>query len=212
MVNAIPSVIFITFCALPIALHYFINRKYKKLLANLNLKDEDYYHQCLFIDMKNFKCKQHLINKDECCDHCSYNHLKTLINFISSAKLSICLCMYTLTLKQINVELIKAHKRGVNLRIITDQVMLRTETAKFNFAKLKDNGIPFKVQPSDHSMMHHKFCLIDKDDKSSAKMFFGTMNLTGQGLVSNFENVILTNNRNMIERFSQEFEELWGDF
>lgn len=73
-------------------------------------------------------------------------------------------------------------------------------------------GIPYKVQPSDQCMMHHKFCLIDKDDKNCAKMFFGTMNLTGQGLVSNFESIVLTNNWNMIERFGQEFEELWENF
>lgn len=139
MVNVIPSVIFITFCALPLALHYFLKRRYKKLIENL--KDEDnYYHQCIFINMRNFGCKQHLVNKNECSDYCSYSQLKTLINFISSAKLSICLCMYTLTLKQINIELVKAHKRGVNLRIITDQVMLKTDAANFNFSILKEKG------------------------------------------------------------------------
>lgn len=54
--------------------------------------------------------------------------------------------------------------------------------------------------------MHHKFCLIDKEDEESAKMFFGSLNLTKQGIVFNFDSVVLTNNLNIISKFSEELK------
>lgn len=60
--------------------------------------------------------------------------------------------------------------------------------------------------------MHHKFCLIDKEDKDLAKMFFGSLNLTTQALCKNFDAVVLTNNYSIIEKYSEEFEELWAHF
>lgn len=73
-------------------------------------------------------------------------------------------------------------------------------------------GIPFKTQPSEQSMMHHKFCLIDKEDPELAKVLFGSLNLTAQALTKNFDAFIITNNLNILKRFSEEFEDLWEEF
>ncbi|KAJ8978224.1 hypothetical protein NQ317_016375 [Molorchus minor] len=171
MNNFIQTMILITLSSVPLMVSYLLKRRHKKSMQQLETEDE-YYHQSLFINMKNFSCKQHLIDRKECGDYCSYTHLETLLKFISSAKISICLCMYTFTLKQINMELIRAHKNGIKIRIITDRVMAQTDISKFNISKLKEIGIPCKVQQSYQSMMHHKFCVIDKEDRDSAKMFF----------------------------------------
>ncbi|KAJ8925049.1 hypothetical protein NQ315_001220 [Exocentrus adspersus] len=211
-INIVPPLIFIAFSAFPLLVNYFLKRKYKRLIEKLHETEDDYYHQFIFVSFINFDCRQHLIDKRECGEHCSYNYQQTLVRFMASAKSSICLCMYTFSMRDINVELIKAHKRGASVRIIADQIMLKTDVAKHNLTFLKNSGVPLKVQPNNQSMMHHKFCLIDKEDRDSAKMFFGSMNLTTQGLVSNFDNVVLTNNSTMIQRFSEEFEELWANF
>ncbi|KAG5897143.1 hypothetical protein JTB14_020872 [Gonioctena quinquepunctata] len=204
------TLLIITFSSIPILLNVILKKKFKN---SLKPKDEDdFYHQIIFVDMNNFNCRQHLLDRKECGEKCSFAYQKTLQNFISSAKVSICLCVYMLTLKHLNYELIQAHKRGVSVRIITDRVMLQTKPAQINFKKLTENGICYKMQPSEQSMMHHKFCLIDKEEEDLAKMFFGSLNLTIQGLVSNFDTVVLTNNRNIIRRYSEEFEELWGLF
>ncbi|XP_023027938.2 mitochondrial cardiolipin hydrolase [Leptinotarsa decemlineata] len=204
------SVLFFTFSSLPFFLTYILRKKFDVSLKSKN--EDNFYHQMIFIDSKNFGCKQHLIDKKECGENCSFTYQKTLQNFLSSAKVSICLCAYMLTLKHLNYELIQAHKRGINVRVITDQVMLQVKPVRDNFEKLKENGICYKVQPSINGMMHHKFCLIDKEEEELAKMFFGSLNLTSQGLVSNFDVVILTNNLNIIQRYSEEFEELWSSF
>lgn len=61
-------------------------------------------------------------------------------------------------------------------------------------------------------MMHHKFCLIDKEDPELAKLLFGSLNFTTQALTKNFDTFIITNNHNILDRFSEEFEELWEEF
>lgn len=60
--------------------------------------------------------------------------------------------------------------------------------------------------------MHHKFCLIDEKEPASAKLLLGSLNLTLQGFLENFEFVVLTNNQFMVQRFSEEFDHLWDRF
>ncbi|KAL3287269.1 hypothetical protein HHI36_001745 [Cryptolaemus montrouzieri] len=78
--------------------------------------------------------------------------------------------------------------------------------------RLRKSGIQVKTQKSDNSYLHHKFCLIDEKNKNSAKMFCGSLNLTLQGIVRNYEHVTLTNDYDIIQSFSEEFEKLWADF
>ncbi|CAG9819381.1 unnamed protein product [Phaedon cochleariae] len=212
MIKSIPSIIFLS-VSLPLLLSYIFKKKYKKMINPQVIREEKYYHQVIFVNMENFQCRQHLLDKKECGEKCSYAYQKTLQNFIRSAQISICMSVYMLTLKHLNYELIQAHNRGVIVRVITDRVMLQVDPSQINFSRLKRSCVPFKVQPTNnHGMMHHKFCLIDKENPKCAKMFFGSLNLTSQGLVSNFESVILTNNLNIINRYCEEFEEMWSTF
>lgn len=59
--------------------------------------------------------------------------------------------------------------------------------------------------------MHHKFCLIDEKTEHG-KICVGTMNITLQGITSNWENIVCTNNKEMLLSFSLEFEEMWSSF
>lgn len=114
-----------------------------------------------------------------------------------------------MTLKQISNELVKASRRGVKVRIITDRTMGKTVPSQSNLHFFEKNGVQYKMPQSGDEMMHHKFCLIDENDPSTAKGFFGSVNLTAQAFCRNFEALILTNNWEIISRLSEEFEELW---
>ncbi|XP_050515894.1 mitochondrial cardiolipin hydrolase-like isoform X1 [Diabrotica virgifera virgifera] len=198
---------------LPILLTYVVKRRYRRKIQLLLEKDNNCYYQLLAVDMRNFNCRQHLYDtKVECGEQCSLAYYRTIQNFISSAKSSICLCVLMLTLSSVVRQLVDAKKRGMTVRIIIDKVMLDTKVVKSNFTYMAQQGIPFKFQPLESSKMHHKFCLIDKDEGDGAKMFFGSLNLTSQGFCKNFDNTILTNNKEIISRFSEEFEELWELF
>lgn len=108
------------------------------------LKKEDtncqYYYQCKFINMKQFDCRTHLIAASDCCEECSHVYEKEITSFISSATISICLCMYCISLKEVIFTIINASKKGVKVRVITDSVMLKTDVMQKNFGRLEKYG------------------------------------------------------------------------
>ncbi|EEZ99465.2 Mitochondrial cardiolipin hydrolase-like Protein [Tribolium castaneum] len=161
--------------------------------------------------MKNVMCSSHFNTHTACEDNCSVTHLNTLLRFLGSAKYSISLCMYMVTLKQVTDELIKAEDRGVKVRIITDHVMYKMERSKTKLLKER-YGFEVRTPPYQDSLMHHKYCLVDAEDPNLQKMFLGSLNLTVQGCLKNFEFVCITNNSTMIKRYNEEFESLWTTF
>lgn len=90
--------------------------------------------------MNQFNCRTHLIDAKDCCEECSSVYQKQITSFISSAKVSICLCMYMISLKDIIFAMINASNRGVKVRVITDNVMLKTNVMQKNFGGLKKHG------------------------------------------------------------------------
>ncbi|RZB41644.1 mitochondrial cardiolipin hydrolase-like, partial [Asbolus verrucosus] len=161
--------------------------------------------------MENAKCREHMYSNTECGDNCSVVLLQTLVKLIAAAKLSIALCMYHLTLKQITDELINARSRGVVVQIITDSVTVKMEHSKIKLLKHKC-GFDVRTPSYKNSFMHHKYCVIDATDLNLRKMFLGSLNLTLQGCVANFEFVVITNNPQMIQHYNDEFQLLWNDF
>ncbi|XP_008199667.1 mitochondrial cardiolipin hydrolase [Tribolium castaneum] len=199
---------------LPMILNYLIKRRHKFKLKKLRDEkwdqDSSYYH-CIFFTMKNVMCSSHFNTHTACEDNCSVTHLNTLLRFLGSAKYSISLCMYMVTLKQVTDELIKAEDRGVKVRIITDHVMYKMERSKTKLLKER-YGFEVRTPPYQDSLMHHKYCLVDAEDPNLQKMFLGSLNLTVQGCLKNFEFVCITNNSTMIKRYNEEFESLWTTF
>lgn len=193
----------------PFVLQYILQKRQQKQLQSLKEINNRSYYECIFIDYKNFGCRPHLINREECKPHCAYSYLKRLLHFLASAKTSISMCMYMLTLKQVTAELVNAHKRGVSVRLITDKGMSKTVAQQSNLAYLRKNGVPVKVNVTENELMHHKYCLVDEKSGEVAKVFFGSVNLTAQALCKNFEALIFTNNVHLISRLSDEFEDLW---
>lgn len=55
--------------------------------------------------------------------------------------------------------------------------------------------------------MHHKFAILDKKILIS-----GSFNWTMTAAKGNHENLIVTNDPNLLEAFSEEFEKLWKVF
>ena len=55
--------------------------------------------------------------------------------------------------------------------------------------------------------MHHKFAVYD-----DARLLSGSYNWTRSAANYNQENLVVTSDRAIVERFGSEFERLWSDF
>lgn len=126
-------------------------------------------------------------------------NITTLLNYISSTKSSLDVCMYTLTGQVFLEALVKAHHQGIMVRVITENE-IETST---QVVQLRRAGI--QVRSSNSSFfMHHKFAVIDKKI-----IITGSLNWTLQGVNGNQENIIITDQEQVLKPFIEQFMLLW---
>lgn len=135
-------------------------------------------------------------------------NLKMLLHEVQSAKSSLDVAMFTLTLPEMIAALIHARERGLRVRVITDDVQAKIIASMGKrIAELRSAGIEVR---DDHSPanMHHKFCIIDDETLCN-----GSFNWTRQASDRNNENVIIFRKAPRLAlSFKAEFEKLWAAF
>ncbi|HWL89405.1 MAG TPA: phospholipase D-like domain-containing protein [Polyangiaceae bacterium] len=114
------------------------------------------------------------------------------------------ICVFTITDDRIAETILAAHRRGIALRIVTDNDKANDEGS--DVGRLLRAGIPVRV---DHSAyhMHHKFALFD-----GAFLLNGSYNWTRSAASNNDENLVLTHDTNLVHKFAEHFEKLWARF
>ena len=98
-------------------------------------------------------------------------------------------------------EVLAAHRRGVAVRIVTDND--KEYDAGSDISRLRDAGIPVVVDRTE-AHMHHKFAIFDGE-----RLLNGSYNWTRSAGQYNEENVVLSNDRQLVGTFSAQFEKLW---
>jgi len=133
-------------------------------------------------------------------DHC-WNRINGLLR---AARKRADLCVFTITDDRITSEILEAYKRGVRIRVITDND--KAFDAGSDAERLARAGVEVKVdRTSNH--MHHKFALFDQ-----GRLLTGSYNWTRSAAQYNEENFIITDDRSLIVPFAEEFERLWKEF
>ncbi|KAK5642268.1 hypothetical protein RI129_008435 [Pyrocoelia pectoralis] len=188
------------------------NLRQKRYSVRLRCKVKDKYKYVpLFFTINNRNCKVHIYKHLPCKVTCSYYGLQHILEFIKRARYTLNLCMCMLTSNEIQDALVDAHNKGVKVRFIADKMMAENRATRMEF--LKSAGIPIKTQVQTvETVIHHKFCYCDENYPSNRKLFFGSLNLTIQGLTSNWDSVIFTDNRFLILQYKNIFEDLWTEF
>lgn len=155
---------------------------------------------------------------------CYPRNIRKIIQFIDDAKYSIDLSMYIFTSHDLAQAFHRAIKRGLKVRIISDQEMCFSSGSRIT--DLTKCGIPVRFPNATNMLMHHKFCILDgpgrlralsntkknSTDNLQPILFTGSLNWTHQGFNANFENMIITSNGKLIEKFEEEFERMWLSF
>ena len=74
-------------------------------------------------------------------------NIKKMVNYIAKAKSSIDLCIFSFTNDDLANEILAAHKRGVAVRIITDDEAMKGKGA--DTQRMADGGIPCRTDSEE---------------------------------------------------------------
>jgi phosphatidylserine/phosphatidylglycerophosphate/cardiolipin synthase-like enzyme len=114
------------------------------------------------------------------------------------------LCVFTITDNAVSREIYEAFRRGVKIRLITDND--KSYDRGSDVEDLDRSGIPIRIDQTD-AHMHHKFAIFD-----GKTLLNGSYNWTRSAFTKNEENVLVTDDARFIKRFQGEFDRLWKRF
>ncbi|GAA4003364.1 phospholipase D-like domain-containing protein [Hymenobacter fastidiosus] len=130
---------------------------------------------------------------DECVD--------AIRQFISQAAQRLEVCVFTISDDRITAALLAAHRRGVAIRLLTDNDKLHDKGS--DIEQLHASGLPVRIdQTTNH--MHHKFAVADQ-----RRVLTGSYNWTRSAALYNMENLLITDDQATVKRYTAEFERLW---
>ena len=124
-----------------------------------------------------------------------------LVEALDAARLSIDVAAYSLSLNSVRYALIRAHERGVTVRV----VMESTNMDRSDPQALLEAGIPI-VGDGRQGLMHNKFMVIDRSE-----VWLGTMNFTDSGAYDDNNQMIRIQSEKIAADFLQEFNEMFED-
>ena len=124
-----------------------------------------------------------------------------IIDLIRQARRTIDICVFTITHDMIADAIVKAHRGGVIVRIVTDEG--KSFDAGSDVSSLRRSGVAVRIEKTDYHM-HHKFAIFDGE-----KLLNGSYNWTRGAAQHNQENFIVTNDPALVKAFSRVFLQLW---
>ncbi|MCB9745526.1 MAG: hypothetical protein H6740_23305 [Alphaproteobacteria bacterium] len=127
--------------------------------------------------------------------------VEQLESLVRRAQRRIDVAVFTITDNRLAQALLDAHRRGVQVRVLTDDEKAHDKGSDV-FA-LAERGVPVRF---DHSPFHfhHKFAVFDDDT-----LVTGSYNWTRGADRDNRENFTVLRDAQLVRQFSQAFEALW---
>jgi len=136
--------------------------------------------------------------------------LHPVVELIDKAEKSIEVMCYVFSSQKVAEALIRAHQRGVYVRVLLDNLYSHdSTTARWSyvpFKELKKAGIHCKYDNED-SKFHHKVVIVD-----SKSVVTGSMNLSSAAENRNDENVLIIDSAEVARAYGAEFERWWKYF
>ena len=124
-----------------------------------------------------------------------------IIKHITQAVSRVQICVFTISDDAISNAIITSHKRGVDIRIITDND--KSEDEGSDIERFARHGISVKMDTTPNHM-HHKFMVTDE-----RSLITGSYNWTRSAAQYNHENILITSEVVVVKSYLKEFEQLW---
>ncbi len=127
-----------------------------------------------------------------------------LIKAIQESKETIDIAIFNFTSHNLRTALVKAKKRGVKIRVITDAKEAQNDEHSL-IPTLVQEGFEVRLlKKQGEGIMHDKFAVFDQK-----LLFTGSYNWTESAEKRNYENVLFIPNEEIIKKYEQEFERMW---
>ena len=127
--------------------------------------------------------------------------LEAIRQHVRNAQRQLDICVFTVSDDRISSEILAAHRRGVAVRLITDND--KEMDAGSDIGRLRDAGVSVAVDRTS-AHMHHKFVLVDR-----VWLLNGSFNWTRSASENNEENLVASNDPELVTQFERRFDSLW---
>ncbi|EDP59577.1 phospholipase D-like domain-containing protein [Vibrio sp. AND4] len=127
-----------------------------------------------------------------------------IVEQLKLARRSVDICVFTIADNDLTDQILAAHKRGVAVRIVTDNDKMYDKGSDIEY--LAKQGVAVKIDTTRYHM-HHKFAVFDQQ-----RLINGSFNWTRSASKYNQEDITLTDDRRFVSAFSRQFETLWQKF
>ncbi|AXB33277.1 MULTISPECIES: phospholipase D-like domain-containing protein [Vibrio] len=127
-----------------------------------------------------------------------------IIEQLKLARHSVDICVFTIADNDLTDQILAAHKRGVTVRIVTDNDKMYDKGSDVEY--LAAQGVAVKIDTTRYHM-HHKFAIFDQQ-----RLINGSFNWTRSASKYNQEDITLTDDRRFVSAFLRQFETLWQKF
>lgn len=127
--------------------------------------------------------------------------LNSIVTILKAIRTSADICVFTITDDRIGKAMIEAQRRGVRVRVISDDD--KSEDLGSDIDTFARAGLEVATDRTD-AHMHHKFAIFDR-----SILLTGSYNWTRSAATENQENIALTEDPKLLRSYQQEFDRLW---
>ncbi|MBM4357554.1 MAG: endonuclease [Deltaproteobacteria bacterium] len=120
---------------------------------------------------------------------------------LERADRTIDVCVFTITDDRLANALLAAHRRGVKVRVLTDNDKAEDEGS--DVRRIERGGVPVRVDRTEYHM-HHKFAVFD-----GRRAITGSYNWTRGAARNNEEHIVLTDEPRIVKELARGFQRLW---
>jgi phosphatidylserine/phosphatidylglycerophosphate/cardiolipin synthase-like enzyme len=130
--------------------------------------------------------------------------LRRLGDLMRGCRDTLDICVFTIADDRLTEEILACHARGVQVRVVSDNDKQHDDGS--DIGRLRGQGVPVRLDIAP-SHMHHKFALFDRRLIANS-----SFNWTRSATRDNDENLVVSDDANLVRVFGLQFEKLWNDF
>ncbi|XP_017285961.1 mitochondrial cardiolipin hydrolase [Kryptolebias marmoratus] len=124
-----------------------------------------------------------------------------LLRHILSASSSLDLCVFSFSNADLRRAVLLLHSKGVAVRVVSDKDYSAITGSQIGV--LRKAGICVRCDVGSVHM-HHKFAVVD-----GRRLITGSLNWTLTAVLNNMENILITEEPDLVQPFVKEFHRLW---